>query len=73
MTKLNARRFKAKYGSHPVVLVKIWLDLKKFGLVNGTNNNPDIFKMFLGSQYLLKCYPTREEVASFLQCHENTA
>ena len=46
MTKLNARRFKSKYGSSPAVLVKIWLDLKKFNLLNETDNNPKIFKMF---------------------------
>jgi len=67
----NVRRFKAHYGSSPLVLATIWEDLMTTDIPAARiplKTSPD--KLFLG-MYFLKIYPTEEHLAGcFSQCEK---
>lgn len=65
----NVRRFKAHYGSSPLVVATIWEDLLTTDIPAAripSKTSPD--KLFLG-MYFLKVYPTEEQLAGrFSKC-----
>jgi hypothetical protein len=69
----NVRRFKAHYGSSPLVLATIWEDLMTTDILAAripSKTSPE--KLFLG-MYFLKEYPTEEHLAGFFSKCEKGA
>ena len=73
----NLKRFRAHYGSNPIVYANIWEDLC-------SSNNPDVqidhtsngdvdISLFLMSIYFLRCYPTETCLAATFGICEKTA
>jgi hypothetical protein len=68
--KLPLRRFKACYGSAPVVLVKIWEELQTDGhVIDATRRDLEDFLM---TMYFLKNYPSEHCMAGIFGLHEET-
>ena len=68
--KLPLRRFKACYGSAPIVLVQIWEDLQVDGhVVDATTKDLEDFFM---AMYFLKSYPSEHCMAGIFGFHEGT-
>ena len=67
----NVRRFKAHYGSSPLVVATIWEDLMTTDIPAARiplKTSPD--KLFL-AMYFLKVYPTEEQLAGrFTKCEK---
>ena len=72
--RTNLKRFRAHYGSNPIVYAQMWEDLHN-------SNNPDAridshtadVSLFLTSLHFLRCYPTEECLgATFWICEKTT-
>lgn len=70
----NLERFRAHYGSNPLVYAQIWEDLQLARIpdaefVEATAQN---FKLFLMSVHFLKCYPTEAQLSATFNICEKT-
>jgi hypothetical protein len=70
----SVERFKAFFGSHPVVYAAIWEDLQTTEIaearIDDFKTNADQFLMAI---HFLKCYPTEAQLAGLFQICEETA
>jgi hypothetical protein len=71
MSDTNVKRFKSLYGSQPIVVLKVWLDLMTTNIAEARvdGNDADI-KIFFLSLHFLRCYPTEAIMAGRLKVPE---
>ena len=67
----NERRFKAHFGSCPLMCAVVWKDLQTCEKPLPSVSNKD-FNLFLMTLFFLKSYPTEEIMASRFHLHEQT-
>ena len=65
----NVERFRAHYGSNPLVYAQIWEDLQQLIHFEATAKD---FHLFLMSVHFLKCYPTEAQLAATFNVCEKT-
>jgi hypothetical protein len=69
----NLERFRAHYGSNPLVYAQIWEDLQTARIpeayIEATEQG---FKEFMMSVYFLKCYPTEAQLSATFNICEKT-
>ena len=70
--KTNLRRFKAYYGSAPIVYAQIWEDLQTTDIPEASISDENI-DSFLMTMHFLKCYPTEVQLAGTFKICERTA
>ena len=69
----NLRRFRAHYGSNPIVYAKIWEDLQVTQCLDALIDSRTIdLALFLMTFRFLKCYPTEAELAATYRVCERT-
>jgi hypothetical protein len=57
----NLERFRAHYGSNPIVYAQMWEDLQTNALIDSADTDLALFLMTI---YFLKCYPTEAQLAA---------
>ena len=65
----NLERFRAHYGSNPLVYAQIWEDLQQLTHFEATAQQ---FRFFLMSVHFLKCYSTEAQLSACFNVCEKT-
>ena len=72
--KQNRRRFKASYGSAPLVYAQIWEDLQTTEIPEARIDEKKVcVDSFLMAVHFLKCYPSEEQRSGIFKICEKTA
>ena len=70
---VNLERFRAHYGSNPIVYAQIWEDLQTTAVPDAQIDNVQAdLSMFLMSIYFLKCYASEALMAATFRICEKT-